>query len=198
MTSPTESGDTIQGYANWTYCEHVEGARKGDPRHGASSGVIQWIDNTGALAGLIKGYTKALDLGLIVNSYHAMAAGLGVDTYFEYVRSKANVADFPSRFERGKLREALVDAGLGHLYVEWVECVLPTFAEWKTTPPRAWLQRGAEEGRRTARGQEAPPAVPSKRARGKRVMAKEAYKPGNHRGRYSPRGRSAEASVTER
>ena len=125
-----------------------------------------------------------------------------MDSYFEYVRSKANVADFPSRFERAKLREALVDAGLGHLYVEWVECVLPTltFAEWKTTPPRAWLRRGAEAGRRRAVHQEAPPAVPSKRARGKRVMAKEAYKPGNHRGRYSPRGRSAEpeASVTER
>ena len=60
----------------------------------------------------------------IVNSYHAhdhaMAAGLGMDAYFEYVRSKANVADFPLRFERLKLREALVDGGLGHLYVEWV------------------------------------------------------------------------------
>ena len=105
----------------------------------------------------------------------------GVDAYFEYVRSKANVADFPSRFERGKLREALVDAGLGHLYVEWVECVLPTFAEWKTTPPRVWLQRGAEAGRRTAVSQEAPPAPTSKRARFARVQGKGVRKPGHQR-----------------
>ena len=108
-----------------------------------------------------------------------MAAGLGVDAYFEYVRSKANVADFPSRFERGKLREALVDAGLGHLYVEWVECVLPTFAEWKTTPPRAWLQRGVEAGRPGVVAQEAPRTVPNKRARHARV--KGGFKPGNQR-----------------
>ena len=108
-----------------------------------------------------------------------MANRLGVDSYFEYVRSKANVADFPSRFERAKLREALVDAGLGHLYVEWVECVLPTFAEWKTTPPRAWLQRGEEAGRRKAMSQEAPPAPTSKRARYARV--KGGSKPGNQR-----------------
>ena len=100
-----------------------------------------------------------------------MANRLGVDSYFEYVRSKANVADFPSRFERAKLREALVDAGLGHLYVEWVECVLPTltFAEWKTTPPCAWLQRGADAGRRGGASQEGPPASTSKRARHARV-----------------------------
>ena len=104
-----------------------------------------------------------------------------MDAYFEYVRSKANVADFPSRFERGKLREALVDAGLGHLYVEWVECVLPTFAEWKTAPPRVWLQRGAEAGRRTTVAQEAPRTVPSKRARGTRSQGKEVRKSGDQR-----------------
>ena len=44
------------------------------------------------MAGLIKGYARALDAGLIVNAYHALAAGMGLDTYFEYVRSKANIA----------------------------------------------------------------------------------------------------------
>ena len=69
--------------------------------------------------------------------------------------------------------------GLGHLYVEWVECVLPTFAEWKTTPPRAWLQRGAEACRPGIVAQEAPRTVPSKRARHARV--KGGSKPGDQR-----------------
>ena len=85
-----------------------------------------------------------MDAGLIVNSFHAMAAGMGVDTYFEYVRSKANVGDFPSRSERGLLRKALVEAGLGWMTVEWIECVLPTFGDWKSAAPEYWLARGSD------------------------------------------------------
>lgn len=106
--------------------------------------VLHFVDNVGALTALIKGYARAMDAGLIVNSFHAMAAGMGVDTYFEYVRSKANVGDFPSRSERGLLRKALVEAGLGWMTVEWIECVLPTFGDWKSAAPEYWLARGSD------------------------------------------------------
>jgi len=59
--------------------------------------IIHFIDNTSALAGLVKGYASNHDMGYITNAYHALALGIECDTYFEYVRSAANIADLPSR-----------------------------------------------------------------------------------------------------
>ena len=61
--------------------------------------VIHWIDNTSAISCLLHGYSGKLDSALLVNAFHLFGAGLRVRIHFEYVESKANVADLPSRQE---------------------------------------------------------------------------------------------------
>ena len=69
------------------------------PRELADREVIHWIDNTSALASLIKGYSRAQDSASIVHAFHAFNLGLRATAWFEYVRSEANIADMPSRGE---------------------------------------------------------------------------------------------------
>jgi hypothetical protein len=59
--------------------------------------VIHFIDNVAAVVGLIKGYSGSPDLARIANVGHAHMLALKVDAYFEYVNTKANIADLPSR-----------------------------------------------------------------------------------------------------
>jgi hypothetical protein len=59
--------------------------------------VIHWVDNTSAVAGLLKGYSSVADSARIVHAFWAIASALGSDVWFEYVPSKANIADAPSR-----------------------------------------------------------------------------------------------------
>jgi hypothetical protein len=61
--------------------------------------AIHWIDNTSAISCLLHGYSGKLDSALLVNAFHLFNAGLRVRVHFEYVESKANVADLPSRQE---------------------------------------------------------------------------------------------------
>ena len=77
--------------------------------------VMHWIDNTGALSALIKGYSGKPDLARITSMFHMFNCGLQSRVYFEYVESKANVADLPSRdsFEfLNALRSVSVDMRL--------------------------------------------------------------------------------------
>ena len=69
--------------------------------------VIHWIDNSSAVAALVKGYSSAIDSALIVQAIHATLAGLEADVWFEYVRTDANVADEPSRVDMQGVRYAL-------------------------------------------------------------------------------------------
>ena len=114
--------------------------------------VLHFIDNTSACAGLIKGYARALDSGLIVNAFHAFNAGLKADVYFEYIRSKANVADYPSRDAWEELWKTFEAIGVDNAMVEWVECELPPVHSLQS-PTRAWMNaavRMAEAGEATA------------------------------------------------
>ena len=61
--------------------------------------AIHWIDNTSAISCLLHGYSGKVDSALLVNAFHLFNAGLRVRIHFEYVESKANVADLPSRQE---------------------------------------------------------------------------------------------------
>ena len=61
--------------------------------------VIHFIDNTSAISCLLHGYSGKPDSALLVNAFHLYNAGLKADIHFEYVESKANVADLPSRGE---------------------------------------------------------------------------------------------------
>ena len=99
--------------------------------------VIHWIDNTGALAALIKGYAKAADLAKIVHAFAATNIGLQCEPWFEYVRSKANIADFPSRGDF---------AMLARLKAIRVEFVLPQASWWDK--PTVFLEAAVQATQR--------------------------------------------------
>ena len=69
--------------------------------------VIHWIDNTSAISCLIHGYSGKADSALLVNAFNLFNAGLKSRIHYEYVESKANVADLPSRQEFEFLRLSL-------------------------------------------------------------------------------------------
>ena len=61
--------------------------------------ILHWIDNDSALQGLKKGYSPKSDSARLIHAFHMFNAGLNNDVWFEYVESKANIADAPSRFD---------------------------------------------------------------------------------------------------
>ena len=83
--------------------------------------AVHWIDNTGAVAALVKGYARAPDSVRMVHAFAAFMLGRAMSVWFEYVPSKANIADLPSRFEFTLLRE---------LGAEEREFIFPPFASW--------------------------------------------------------------------
>ena len=96
--------------------------------------VYHWCDNTTALSAAVHGYANQPDLADGSNALHCLTCGLRCDTWFEWVASKANLADVPSRPERdwGVLRR---------LGMRRVELVFPTPAEW--ADPSLLLRRAA-------------------------------------------------------
>ena len=83
--------------------------------------VIHFIDNTGALVGIAKGYSKDVDSARLINVYHTIAAAILVNTWFEYVPSAANIADLPSRVDM----ELLTEMGSTPFDIVW-----PDPSEW--------------------------------------------------------------------
>jgi len=63
------------------------------------SQVIHFIDNTSALAALVNGYSGAPDSMSMVHAFAEMRLALQVDAWLQWVPSKANIADLPSRGE---------------------------------------------------------------------------------------------------
>ena len=59
--------------------------------------VLHYIDNTSVLAALTKGYSAQVDSARIVHAFWALAVVAGIEPWFEYVPSEANIADWPSR-----------------------------------------------------------------------------------------------------
>jgi hypothetical protein len=86
-----------------------------------------WIDNSGAIGGLIKGYSGVPDCAKIVNMFHFTMAKLGVASlWIDYVPSESNPADIPSRLHEMSEKEAEREvADLGTL----VEMTIPEFAD---------------------------------------------------------------------
>ena len=74
----------------------------------AGRDVLHFADNQSANAGVVKGRSTAPDLNAIIGELHLQWEHLDIRPWVEYVRSKANVADMPSRGEG-----ALVAAVLG-------------------------------------------------------------------------------------
>jgi hypothetical protein len=59
--------------------------------------VTHYIDNTVALSALVHGYAHKPELAKTVNVFYAQMLGLRTSVYFDWVPSKANIADLPSR-----------------------------------------------------------------------------------------------------
>ena len=67
------------------------------PRRFAGADVIHFVDNTSAIYASIKGASSSADSARIVHMLHLLLAALDICVWFEYVPSKENIADAPSR-----------------------------------------------------------------------------------------------------
>ena len=103
--------------------------------------AIHFVDNTGALSNLVHGYASRPDCGRLTNAYHLMLADLRCKVWLEWVPSKANVADLPSRDEDLPLLDAIEDAGFVAGFDE-VAFDLPPLASWRA-PLAAFAAVGA-------------------------------------------------------
>jgi hypothetical protein len=139
-----EAGDgvpdeqTVQyllGFQRRTYIAYLEALAAITPYNMyttrmAGRRVMHFIDNTVALSALVHGYVAKEDMARLVNAFYAMNAGMTARTYLDYVPSKANIADLPSRSEYTLLhrlaarRRAMVvptHAQITGPYVDWLE-----------------------------------------------------------------------------
>ena len=83
--------------------------------------VLHFADNQAANFSAIKGYSKAPDIGHLVTNLHLSLTRLNIRFWLEYVRSKSNIADDPSRAELSRLR------AMGGTAIPFV---LPTVQAW--------------------------------------------------------------------
>ena len=103
--------------------------------------VIHFIDNVGAYSGLTKGYSRDVDSGRMISVFHTMNAALGANVWFEYVPSKANIADLPSRGDFELLRS-------NDLKAEWFDLVWPPLSAWSGEYGRLFTLYSEIKGRR--------------------------------------------------
>ena len=98
----------------------------------SNEAAIHFVDNTGALSNLIHGYASRPDCGRLVNTFHLTLAELRCRTWLEWVPSKANISDLPSRDDDDALLDALAAAHLGSMLdgFDEVEFDLPPIASW--------------------------------------------------------------------
>lgn len=106
--------------------------------------AIHFVDNTSAIAGLVKGYSGKLDSAMIVMSASTISIQLHCVNWYAYVNTKANIADFPSRFEMLELLNALRRLGIDG-DVRFVSSpVLPSLETWRAAAGR-WLASIAQD-----------------------------------------------------
>ena len=68
----------------------------GEP-HLAGREVLFFCDSTSAMSAAVHGYAKKPHLAALSNTLHLALASLHCDAWFEWVPSRANCADIPSR-----------------------------------------------------------------------------------------------------
>ena len=110
--------------------------------------VNHFIDNTVALSVLIHGYASKSDLALLSNAFHLQLAGLRTTAYLEYVPSKANIADLPSREGFYELHAEL--DGLSVLDDDAHQLLIPDVAE-SNQPLATWIRRNTLASTQDAR-----------------------------------------------
>ena len=84
------------------------------------------------------GYAGKPDLAKITNVFYMQALGLRASVYFDYVASKANIADLPSRREFDKLMTELT--GLDVRSTPSAALAVPDVSSWEQ-PLRSWSDR---------------------------------------------------------
>ena len=105
----------------------------------AGRDVLHWIDNTSAKAALVHGYSGMPDSARIAHAFHAWNMGLAARVWFEYVPSKANIADLPSRRAFAELQLEL--AGWASPLDDVAHAlVMPTVDQWDS-PLDSWVTR---------------------------------------------------------
>ena len=90
-----------------------------------------FIDNAVALSAMIHGYARSTDMAYMSNAFHMHFAGLRTSVFLDFVPSKANIADLPSRGEFRLLKR---------LGAAKVRMKTPTFTEW-SVPLGVWSDR---------------------------------------------------------
>ena len=66
--------------------------------------MAHFIDNSAALFGVAKGYSKVPDSAKMIHAFHALNVQLVAAVDFEWVPTDANIADLPSRGDFALLR----------------------------------------------------------------------------------------------
>ena len=102
--------------------------------------VNHWIDNTVALSALVHGYSGKPDLAVMVNAFYLQIAGLRASVYFDWVPSKANIADLPSRDGWEELYASL--SGIRRDPLDSHVLSIPSLADWNA-PLVHWATRHA-------------------------------------------------------
>ena len=87
--------------------------------------VIHFIDNSSALYGMVKGYSRVPDSLAIIRAFHAANLALRANVWFNYVASKANVADLPSRGALDEMDDCIRAVHPSFTLDDRVEFVMP-------------------------------------------------------------------------
>ena len=90
--------------------------------------ATHYVDNTVALSALVHGYAGKPELAKSVNIFYLQTVALRTAVYFDYVPSKANIADLPSRRMFELLESELV--GLRRTSPPHRKLRVPSVAEW--------------------------------------------------------------------
>jgi hypothetical protein len=91
--------------------------------------IFHYVDNTSAVMSLFKGYSKQSDSSRLVHIFAILQAHLRFDVWWEYVPSKANIGDMPSRLDWALLRD---------LGARWIPAAVLT-ADQYFAPLASWL-----------------------------------------------------------
>ena len=130
----------------------------------AGRDVLHFIDNTNALYGLAKGYSAAPDMVRVIRSFHIGNIIGQANVWFNYVASKANVADLPSRDALHEMADILrahepgFDLGAAQRMFVWpdlpsgpdVDAVWAATAAQMAPPEQGRRRRGGRRGQRGA------------------------------------------------
>ena len=100
--------------------------------------VHHWVDNTVGLSALVHGYSGKADLAKMVNVFYLQVAGLRTSVYFDYVPSKANIADLPSRDAFDELEHELRGLHVARALPGGLS--VPSFLQWRA-PLASWVTR---------------------------------------------------------